>query len=458
MGKITFEVMKKTVEQTIVAPATPHGTSALAVIRVSGPETRSILRKMLHCESPTPRMATLAVARHPETQKKLDSLLYIFYAGPNSYTGEDSLELFPHGNPLIVRSLIDTMCSLENVRIAYRGEYTKRAFLNGKMDLVQAESVADVIHSQTLSALDNAHKLLSGKFSKDVHELAHKLKDISARIELEVDFVEEEADPDFAGWKDRFTEIQEKVKDLIRHFKNSGAINKKPRIVLYGAPNAGKSSLLNALLKENRVLVSDIPGTTRDFIEVSLPLPSGEATLIDTAGIAEVAQNALDERSMEKSVEAIESADLAICLIDATQASSVETQKQIAEAKEKGHWIVYSKIDLAGNAPIPSDVTLTLSSKAGTGLSELVQMLDKALFPEGEASDEYWITSERECAALREADAGIDRIQTLLDTNPAVELIAFELRSVANSLAQIVGEISSEDVLQTIFNGFCIGK
>lgn len=449
------------VEQTIVAQASPNGTSALAVVRVSGPETRTILQKMFGVESPTPRMATLAAARHPQTKKLLDSLVFIFYAGPNSYTGEDSLELFPHGNPLIVRSLIEAMCRIPNVRVAFRGEYTKRAFLNGKMDLVQAESVADVIHSQTFAGVENAHKLLSGKFSKEVRELTHKLKEISARIELDVDFVEEEANPDVSGWKERFDEIHRRIQNLNAHFKNSGSLNRKPRVVLYGSPNAGKSSLLNALLKEERVLVSDIPGTTRDFIEVSLLLSSGEVTLVDTAGIAEMPQSELDKRSMVQSETAIESADLAVCLVDPTTLKSDETKKQIAEAKENGRWIVFSKSDLnLSTEPVENSgcVQMNLSAKTGAGLEAFKKKLDETLFPHGESGDEYWITNERECAALREALSGIDRIQNLLETDPAVELIAFEMRTVLNSLASIVGEISSEDVLQTIFSGFCIGK
>lgn len=445
------------VEQTITAPATPQGTSALAIIRVSGPEVRCILRQMFHTENPVPRMATLANVCHPETHKNIDSAVFIFYAGPQSYTGEDSLEVFPHGNPLIVRQLLEALCTMENVRIAYPGEFTKRAFLNGKMDLVQAESVADVIHSQTVSALDNAHKLLSGKFSTEIRELSRQLKNLFARIELDVDFVEEEADPDVLSWKGATAEIRRRVQNLIAHFKNSGVLNRKPKVVLYGAPNAGKSSLLNALLRENRVLVSDVPGTTRDFIEVSLPLPSGEVTLIDTAGIADKFQSDLDRQSMEKSATVIESADLAIFLADATQRNSCELNSQMECAKANAHWVVYSKMDLVDgwNAP---EGALAVSSKNNTGLSELIGKLDKELFPQGEAGDEYWITSERECAALRDADAGLERVQTLLEENPAVELIAFEMRGVLNALSSIVGEISSEDVLQTIFSGFCIGK
>lgn len=447
----------RSVEQTIVAPATPNGTSALAVIRISGPDTRTILQKMFSCEAPKPRHAALATAKDPETKKPIDSLVHIFYEGPNSYSGEDSAELFPHGNPLIVRQLISALCKIPNVRMAQRGEFTRRAFLNGKMDLVQAESVADIIHAQTTSAIDNAQKLLSGKFSDDIQNLVRMLKDFSARTELDVDFVEEEADPDFSGQKERLAAIRRQIQKLIERSRPT-SLNRKPKVVLYGAPNAGKSSLLNALLHENRVLVSDIPGTTRDYIEANLPLASGEASIVDTAGIAETPQSILDKRSMEKSEEAVRSADLAIFLVDSSLEISDKVTKEIAEAKSKGHWIVLSKSDKVHPSFKAFEETLSISAKTLDGISELCAKLDRALFPNGESGEDYWITNEREISALKEAESGLRRIETLIETNPAIELIAFETRSVLNALAFIVGEISSEDILQTIFNGFCIGK
>lgn len=445
------------VEQTIVAPATPNGTSALSIIRISGPDTRTILQKMFSCDAPKLRYATLATAKDPETQKPIDSLVYTFYEGPNSYSGEDAAEIFPHGNPLIVRQLIAALCKIPNVRMARRGEFTRRAFLNGKMDLVQAESVADIIHAQTTFALDNAQKLLSGRFSEDVQNLVRMLKDFSARTELDVDFVEEEAAPDFSGQKERLEEIHRQIQKLLIRCRLT-SLNRKPKVVLYGAPNAGKSSLLNALLHENRVLVSDIPGTTRDYIEANLLLASGEVTIVDTAGIAAVPQSVLDKRSMEKSEEAIQSADLAVLLVDSSLEISDKVTEEIASAKSKGHWIVLSKSDKMHPTFKNIEVTLSVSVKTSEGLSELCAKLDQKLFPNGESGEDYWITNEREISALKSAESGLRRIENLLETNPAIELVAFELRTVLDSLSEITGEISSEDILQTIFNGFCIGK
>ena len=479
--------------RTIVAPMTPAGVSAVAAVRVSGPEVRDVVRALFGdaaLATIKPREVRLGTARYPRpadagdgecltAAPAIDSLVYVFFEGPNSYTGEDVLELYPHGNPLIVRELIRAIREVGGVRLAEPGEFTRRAFLNGKMDLAQAESVADVIHSANLSELRNAHRLLGGALSKRVVSLAEQVKDISARLELDVDFAEEEADPDYAAWGDKIAAIRSNVVAMLKSFKGA-AVRRLPLVVLYGAPNAGKSSLANALLGEDRILVSDIPGTTRDFVEVRLFLDGGEIRLVDTAGIAAQATDKLDALSMEKSREILEEADLKI-LVDAgedevrgtmpevrgsmpeARGSSCSASRVIArERSDRGNpdFIVHSKSDLrdASTAEGACQNSLRVSSKTGEGLDELKRMMNETLFKNDEASEDFWITSEREKACLEDALAGIDRALDLIRTNPAVELLAFEMQLVRRALQSIVGEISSEDILQSIFAGFCIGK
>ena len=444
-----FAIFAAMDSQTIVAPMTPAGVSAVAALRVSGTQVRLVVERLFGTKAAKglkPRMANLGTARDPESGKVLDSLLYIYFESPNSYTGEDVLELYPHGNPLIVRDLLQAIRSIEGVRLAEPGEYTRRAFLNGKMDLTQAESVADVIHSANRAELENAHRLLSGALSKKIATLTAQVKDISARLELDVDFAEEEADPDFAGWQERFENIRTTILQILNSFRGKANLSRLPLAVLYGAPNAGKSSLVNALLGEDRVLVSNVPGTTRDFVEVRLFLDGGEIRLVDTAGIAEHATDELDALSMKKSREILEEADLKILVLDGTDSSEPVVQPD---------FIVHSKCDVRQSLP---ETGLCISSKTGAGLAELKSVMNAALFKKSDNAEDLWITSEREKACLEDAYAGVNRVLDLLRRNPAVELLAFEMQLVRRSLQSITGEISSEDILQSIFAGFCIGK
>ena len=478
--------------QTIVAPMTPSGVSAVAALRVSGSKVREVVRALFgekRAAALEPRMANLGTARDPQSGKLIDSLLYIFFEGPNSYTGEDVLELYPHGNPLIVRDLLQAIRGLDGVRLAEPGEFTRRAFLNGKMDLTQAESVADVIHSANRAELENAHRLLGGALSKKIAALASQVKDISARLELDVDFAEEEADPDFAGWEARFVSVRESIQQILNSFHGKASLSRLPLAVLYGAPNAGKSSLVNALLGEDRVLVSNVPGTTRDFVEVRLFLPGGEVRLVDTAGIAAQATDELDALSQKKSREILEEADMKILVVDRCSQECHSREGEIAsrhsfdgelafrhsregenlrmsafaDMTNNADLVVYSKSDLCaspdrnGASPIP-DSGLSVSSKTGEGLDALRQAMNASLFKQVADAEDLWITSEREKACLEDALAGIDRALDLLRNNPAVELLAFEMQVVRRALQSITGEISSEDILQSIFAGFCIGK
>ena len=486
-----FAIFNSMDSLTIVAPMTPMGVSAVAALRVSGTHVRDVARRLFGAraaENLVPRMANLGTARDPQTGKVLDSLLYIYFEAPNSYTGEDVLELYPHGNPLIVRDLLQTIRSIEGVRLAEPGEYTRRAFLNGKMDLTQAESVADVIHSANRAELENAHRLLSGALSKKIATLTAQVKDISARLELDVDFAEEEADPDFSGWKQKFENIRESIEGILNSFRGKANLSRLPLAVLYGAPNAGKSSLVNALLGEDRVLVSNVPGTTRDFVEVRLFLDGGEIRLIDTAGIADKATDELDALSMKKSREILDEADMKILVVDGNNSAGNKEgvilsyttlgTKSLsgcyppcgeaqAESKDlKPDFVVVSKSDLAANVIARSEATkqssdtshLNVSSKTGEGLAELKKNMNAVLFKKSENAEDLWITSEREKSCLEEALAGVDRVLDLLEKNPAVELLAFEMQLVRRALQSITGEISSEDILQSIFAGFCIGK
>jgi len=416
--------------ETIVALATPPGKSAIAVVRISGPAVRDVCKAILPGFKMEPRRATL-----------VGHLIAIYFPAPNSYTGEDVLELFPHGNPFIVRRLVEEICKIDGVRPANKGEFTERAFLNGKIDLTQAEAVGDILSASDSKSLSNALRLLSGEVSGEIKMLAERVKDVAATLELEVDFAE-----DVGGVESGELRVESYLGEILRslgalkkRFRKMG--NELPRVVLFGAPNAGKSSLINALVKEDRLLVNEAPGTTRDFVEVPLHLPSGDILLIDTAGLAKAAQNEIDEQAMQKSIEVLEKANLKILVIDI----SIPLPPKFGEFAGMADLIVETHSDLG--------VVASGQSPKNFGVKELREALDNIFFPK-EEREEAWITSERQIACIKKAEECVLRALQA----GAVELMAFEMREARNALCSIIGEISDESVLNAIFSSYCVGK
>jgi len=414
---------------TIVAQATPPGTSAIAVVRVSGPAVKNVCKAVLPNFKMQPRVASL-----------VNNLIAIYFPAPNSYTGEDVLELFPHGNPFIVRKLIEAICKVPGVRLAERGEFTQRAFLNGKLDLTQAEAVGAMLSASNSKSLSNAERLLNGEMSSEIKELAESIKKASASLELNVDFSEETAEQvDLQEHK-----ILNHLQNLKKRFKSSQS--ELPKAVLFGAPNAGKSSLINALVKQNRLLVSETPGTTRDYVEVPLHLPSGDILLIDTAGVASKAQNEIDAMAMQKSQEILEKSNLKILVIDASTPLPADFEKLTSIA----NITVCTHIDILN----PNLNGFKVASPKGEGIPELIDALDNIFFPK-EETEEVWITSERQIACIEKAEQCVLRALNLLKQT---ELAAFEMRESRNALCSLTGEISDESILNAIFSGYCIGK
>ncbi|MDQ3003743.1 MAG: 50S ribosome-binding GTPase, partial [Fibrobacterota bacterium] len=271
---------------SIVALSTPLGTSGLAVLRLSGPACRAVALAYLGRRELEPRHVYHGAFRIPAAPDAvlmgktpppvpspspageiLDRLNYVFFPGPASSTGEDVLEIYPHGNLLLIDRLLKSLLDQPGVRLAGPGEFTRRGFESGKIDLLQAEAVGQLIHAQTVSALRNAQRIVAGGLSAPLKELRDALVDLSVRLELDVDFSEEEADPDYASWTPRLESVLAALAKLAAGFEKGRDLSRAPRVVILGAPNAGKSSLINALVEEDRLLVSDIPGTTRDYVE-----------------------------------------------------------------------------------------------------------------------------------------------------------------------------------------------
>ncbi len=437
---------------TIAALSTPLGVSALAVVRVSGPEVLTLLRALLGDSIMVPKSRQMKRARvgDPRSGEEIDDLLYCYFAGPSSYTGEDMLELFPHGNPVLVHRLLDAMTSIPGVRHALPGEFTRRAFLAGKLDLVQAEAVGQLLHAAQESELANARRLLSGRLSHKVAALAEQVTRISALLELEVDFAEEETEVDQSAWLKEIMDLQSQLQNLIQNFRSQAMAERVPLVVFHGAPNAGKSSLINALVGEDRLLVSPRQGTTRDSVEVHWILARGEVRLVDTAGLSHSPVDELDAASQERSRREIARADIAVEVLDGT----LET---LPSAEASSPWMLCNKADLPRFVARPG--SLSVSAQNGEGLHEFRQRLEDALFPVEAQTEDFAITSERQQRAVLDAMQGVERALVLLQAGRnAPEVLAFELAFVRRSLEMLVGKIAGEEILRAIFSRFCIGK
>jgi tRNA modification GTPase len=429
--------------------------------------------------------------RDPATGEILDRLNFVFMPGPGSPTGEDVLEIYPHGNMLLVERILEAVLGLDPatagpIRLAGPGEFTRRALENGRIDLLQAEAVCELIHAQTLDALRNAQRLVAGELAAPLKALRDDLLDLSVRLELDVDFAEEEADPDFVSWAVRIGKIREALLRLERGFERSRTLARIPRVVLLGAPNAGKSSLVNALVEEERLLVSSIPGTTRDYVEVPLRLPGGMVHLVDTAGLGRPVDG-LDEMAMERTRAQGSKADLLVWVVDGTAPDGEvppEVSAAIAREHAAGPGLGVPEVDPGREGPAsaipgegntgdtvvrvrtrrdlpgfrPAEGAHAVSNRSREGIADLVRALEARLFRAAAGEEDVRIATERQFRAVRASRERVDAACDHLRGSPAVEILAFEVREAAGHLRDLLGEISPDEVLRKIFAGFCIGK
>lgn len=459
--------------ETIVALSTPPGTSGLAVIRLSGPASRPVAARYLGRPDPAPRRMYHAPFRNPRSPGNpgvtgstgdpappgeiLDRLNFVFLPGPATATGEDVLEIFPHGNMLLVERILECLLASPAagpIRLAGPGEFTRRALENGRIDLLQAEAVGELVHAQTLDALRNAQRIASGELAGPLRALRDSLVDLSARLELDMDFAEEEADPDYASWLGRVESVRDSLERLSRGFERGRLLARTPRVVLMGSPNAGKSSLVNALVEEDRLLVSALPGTTRDYVEVPLRLPGGRIHLVDTAGLG-LPVDGLDAMAMERTRAQGRVADLVIWVADGTgpQPDPGEGPALAGESLIK----VRTRMDLAGFAPAAG--SLAVSNRTREGLAPLLERMDDLLFGSRAGGEEdVRLATERQYRAVEAARERVEAACANLKGRPAIEILAFEMREATRHLKDLLGEISADEVLQKVFAGFCIGK
>ncbi len=441
---------------TIAAIATAPGRAGIGVVRVSGRALGEFIISMCGKDL-RPRVASLCDFGDG-AGGIIDQGLALYFPAPHSYTGEDVLELQGHGGPVVLQRLLKRCLAL-GARVAEPGEFSKRAYLNGKMDLAQAEGVADLIDAATEQAARCANRSIQGEFSEEIHALGRQLVELRALTEATLDFPEEEIDaPTRDDQARRLHAIQDKLSGLIRASDQGSLLREGALVVLAGQPNAGKSSLLNRLAGEEVAIVTEIPGTTRDAIRQSINLFGVPVHIIDTAGLRE-SVDPVERIGVARTWAAIEKADLAVLVIDATQGDTA-ADLAILDRLPKGLACLraYNKADLAGKATGRSAagkaLAVTLSAKTGEGLEDFRRAVAEAIGWRGDGEGVF-MARARHLDALRQAQAGLARAQSEIGRQ---ELFAEELRSAHEALMSITGEVTSDDLLGEIFSRFCIGK
>jgi tRNA modification GTPase len=451
---------------TIVALATPPGIGAIGVIRLSGKESIRIANELFPSKDLSAQPThTLHVGFLKEGEQVLDEVVISIFKGPKSYTGEDVIEISCHGSPFLQEQVI-TACVKHGARLAKPGEFTMKAFLNGKLDLSQAEAVADVIASNSAASLRTALHTMRGGFSSVLSALREQLVKFSALIELELDFSQEDVEfADRTQFYDLITELDQTTGQLLESFRLGNVIRHGVQVAIIGKPNAGKSTLLNTLLNEDRAIVSEIAGTTRDTIEEVLNIEGILFRLIDTAGLREHTSDIIESIGVGRSLEKMEQADLVLYLFDVNETSVEELRTMEYELRQKGvvYVLVGNKSDAADRAVLQRKFAslrniLFISARDKQGIPELKHALVEQVTGGSINTESTIITNARHFAALQEVSKSLSDIRSGLDNSLPGDLLALDIRRCLHYLGEITGEITNEEQLGWIFGKFCIGK
>lgn len=454
---------------TIVAQATPIGRGGIGVVRVSGPLCRSIMLKTLGCEL-SPRLAHYGAFLDPQSEgnpNQLDQGIALFFPAPHSFTGEDVLELQGHGGQVIMDLLIQSLLR-QGARLAQPGEFSERAFLNDKLDLLQAEAIADLIDSSSEQAARSALRTLQGAFSETIHRLVEDLTELRMYVEAAIDFPEEEID--FLGDGkiiEALQAITQQLQQIFRQAQQGSTLREGMTVVVAGLPNAGKSSLLNQLAGKERAIVTDIPGTTRDLLHEQISLDGLPLHLIDTAGLR-LSEDPIEQEGIRRAMHEIEQADRILLVVDSSTTQETHPHNIWPEFADRLKnldkvTLVQNKVDRSHLAPglvqdthYPCPV-LRISAKENLGINQLRQHLKSIVGYQG-TGEGLFSARRRHLDALERAAMHLANGKQQLNQLMAGELLAEDLRLAQNSLAEITGAVTPDDLLGKIFSSFCIGK
>jgi len=445
-------------EDTIVAIATPPGIGGIAVVRLSGPKSIDIVSKCLSSVSLKPHRATYADFKNPQTGILIDETVVTYFQAPKSYTAEDVIEVSCHGGHYLAEQILRSLLDL-GARMAEPGEFTRRAFLNGRIDLSQAEAVADLIASQTNSSHQMALHQLKGELKAAVDRIRGELIDTISLLELELDFSEDEiTTTPYDKISDAILRLKGSCGQLVETYRNGKIYRHGILAPIVGKPNAGKSSLLNILLREERALVSDIPGTTRDTIEESISHNGVEIRLVDTAGLRS-SEDQIESMGISRAEKVMNMADILLQVIDITD---TEPPDPLPGKNDIPVIQIYNKIDLVPETTArQKNGGIYTSALSGQGVTEIADVILAKILggsPKKESGESVTITNERHRNALNKAIHSLDTAMESVEKQMSSEFIVVDLRSALNALGFITGQTTTDDILNNIFAKFCIGK
>lgn len=450
-------------DKTICALSTPNGVGALSVIRLSGNQAVEIVNKCFSKDILSAKGYTIHYGTIKQNNDIVDDVITSVFRGPKSFTGEDSVEIACHGSTFIQQKIIETLLEC-GANMAEPGEFSKRAFFNGKMDLSQTEAIADLIHSTSSAAHQVAINQMRGGFSHDLQSLRDQLIHFASLIELELDFSEE--DVEFAD-RTELVNLVESVTKLVQQltssFKLGNAIKNGVNTTIVGRPNAGKSTLLNALLNEERAIVSDIAGTTRDTIEEVITLSGIDFRFIDTAGLRET-EDTIEKMGVEKALEQVQKSSIYIYLFDLNSMSLEEVKQDLLELPDSiARVVVANKSDLASEEKLQEfknsdEAFVFISAKQKDSLEQLKQNLLEVIDVEALNSGNTIVTNGRHYEALLKANLDLMKVNEGLQTGISGDFLAMDIRQALHHLGTITGEVTTDDLLGNIFANFCIGK